>query len=218
MQTLSNSANSRQLAKLGTFEKNSNSTRADSPQHRPKSSLNSHSLLNQQDWPGIRRSLCEYAHWQLQNFWFRFGDSTSPEDLAHEAIASLWDGTRKWDPSRVNIQCFLRGVIDSKISHLFSSVEQTRLVSIHTLHNIKNDEDPYERDGIDLHIFNEIQNDTPLFTSGLLDSMAFIEAVIFMESEFKIRLADAVEVNADNMDSLGQWTQAVLKACAKKRT
>jgi len=62
---------------------------------------------------------------------------------------------------------------------------------------------------------SEITAETKLFSAGLLDSLAFIELVAFIETGFKIRLSDAIEVNVDNMDSVGQLVDAVVKAGKK---
>lgn len=65
---------------------------------------------------------------------------------------------------------------------------------------------------------SEISPDTKLFSSGLLDSLAFIELVTFLESEFKVRLSDAGEVNLDSLDSIELITRKVLDAFHKKKS
>ena len=63
---------------------------------------------------------------------------------------------------------------------------------------------------------SEIATDTKLFSSGLLDSLAFIELVLFVEKEFHIKLSDVSEVNMESLDSieqiLGPVTQATKSA------
>ena len=59
---------------------------------------------------------------------------------------------------------------------------------------------------------SEIGRDTKIFSSGLLDSLAFIEIVLFLEKEFQIRLAKATKVHMTSLDSVGQIIDAVLKA------
>jgi acyl carrier protein len=51
---------------------------------------------------------------------------------------------------------------------------------------------------------SELANDTKLFSSGLLDSLTFVELVLFVEKEFHIKLADVVDVNMDSLDSIEQ--------------
>ncbi len=57
-----------------------------------------------------------------------------------------------------------------------------------------------------------IASDTKIFSSGLLDSLAFIEIVLFVEKEFQIRLGKVTEVNMTSLDTVGQIVDAVLKA------
>lgn len=58
---------------------------------------------------------------------------------------------------------------------------------------------------------SEITNETKLFSSGLLDSLAFVELVFFIEREFHIKLADVTEVNMDSLDSIEQILAPILK-------
>jgi acyl carrier protein len=51
---------------------------------------------------------------------------------------------------------------------------------------------------------SELTDDTRLFSSGLLDSLTFVELVLFVEREFHIKLSDAVDVNMDSLDSIEQ--------------
>ena len=56
---------------------------------------------------------------------------------------------------------------------------------------------------------SELTPATLLFTSGLLDSLTYIQLVTFLQSEFDIRLSDVIEVNGDNLDSLERILKAV---------
>ncbi len=47
----------------------------------------------------------------------------------------------------------------------------------------------------------ELQDDTPLITGGILDSIATLKIVSFLESEFGIQVA-AHEADADYLDSI----------------
>ena len=48
----------------------------------------------------------------------------------------------------------------------------------------------------------DLTDDTKLFSSGLLDSLAFIELVLFVEKELHLKLADVTDVNMDSLDSI----------------
>ena len=48
---------------------------------------------------------------------------------------------------------------------------------------------------------DELQDDTPLITGGILDSIATLKIVSFLESEFGIQVA-AHEADADYLDSV----------------
>ena len=48
---------------------------------------------------------------------------------------------------------------------------------------------------------DELKNDTPLMTSGILDSIATLKMVTFLESEFNISV-EAHEVDAENLNTL----------------
>ena len=49
----------------------------------------------------------------------------------------------------------------------------------------------------------ELGDDTALISSGILDSLATVRLVTFLEDQYKIEIA-AYEANADNLDSLAQ--------------
>src|SRR5258706_13813461 len=48
----------------------------------------------------------------------------------------------------------------------------------------------------------DLTDDTKLFSSGLLDSLAFIELVLFVEKDLQLKLADVTEVNMKRVDSV----------------
>jgi acyl carrier protein len=54
--------------------------------------------------------------------------------------------------------------------------------------------------GIDIQ---DIDADTPLFSSQLVDSFALVTLMMFVEREAGIRIAPA-DVNLDNMDTIGR--------------
>ena len=55
---------------------------------------------------------------------------------------------------------------------------------------------------------DELQSDTPLLTTGILDSIATLKLVSFLESEFDIGI-EAHEADAQNMNTVGQITALV---------
>ena len=48
---------------------------------------------------------------------------------------------------------------------------------------------------------NELKSDTPLMTGGILDSIATLKLVAFLEESFEIRL-EAHETDSENLDTL----------------
>src|SRR5258706_3429448 len=48
----------------------------------------------------------------------------------------------------------------------------------------------------------DLTDDTKLFSSGLLDSLAFIELVLFVQKELHLKLAYGTDVNLDSLDSI----------------
>lgn len=49
---------------------------------------------------------------------------------------------------------------------------------------------------------DELADDTPLMTTGILDSLATLKLVTFLEQEFDIAV-EAHEADAENLDTLG---------------
>ena len=56
----------------------------------------------------------------------------------------------------------------------------------------------------------ELTDDTPLMTTGILDSLATLKLVTYLESEFDIAV-DAHEADAENLDTLDRIV-ALVKA------
>lgn len=54
--------------------------------------------------------------------------------------------------------------------------------------------------GVDV---SEIENDSPLFSSGLIDSASLVELIVFVESEAGVKF-DPDDVTLDNLDSIDQ--------------
>ena len=86
-----------------------------------------------QDWEEILERLTRHAHYKLLRLVWRgvpFSRGGAPPggveaaDLASEAIVDFLDGRRKRDPEvQPDLLTFLKGVVDSKVSHLVESVE-----------------------------------------------------------------------------------------------
>ena len=54
--------------------------------------------------------------------------------------------------------------------------------------------------GVDV---GEIENDSPLFSSGLIDSASLVELIVFVETEGGVKF-DPDDVTLDNLDSINQ--------------
>lgn len=59
--------------------------------------------------------------------------------------------------------------------------------------------------GLDI---SNVTNDTPLFTSGMIDSFALIELLSYLEGEFKCKI-DISDLGIDNLDTLDAITRLV---------
>ena len=57
---------------------------------------------------------------------------------------------------------------------------------------------------------DELTSDTPLMTTGILDSLATIKLVTYLESEFDIAV-EAHEADAENLDTLDRIVALVGK-------
>ena len=55
----------------------------------------------------------------------------------------------------------------------------------------------------------EIETDTKLFSSGILDSLAYIELVLFVEREFQVSLSKTAGLSSVSLDSIGQIIELV---------
>ncbi len=57
---------------------------------------------------------------------------------------------------------------------------------------------------------SELRNDTSFLNYGVLDSTGILELIIFIESEFNLRISDA-EVLPENLDSVDCVSRLVIK-------
>ncbi len=62
---------------------------------------------------------------------------------------------------------------------------------------------------------NELQDDTPLITGGILDSIATLKLVSFIEETFNVRLA-AHEADVDHLNTLNDIADLVEVKRGKK--
>lgn len=89
-------------------------------------------ILEKLDWVEIAEKLAVYATFKVQKAYWRTGKGTLPkgleiEDFAYNAIDSLWTGQRHWNPDKEpDVMRFLKGVVDSEVSHLLESPEHLR--------------------------------------------------------------------------------------------
>ena len=60
----------------------------------------------------------------------------------------------------------------------------------------------YFRDKMRVDV-SEIEDETPLFSSGLIDSFAIVELLLFLEKHTGSRLG-AEDINLDNLDTVQQ--------------
>jgi hypothetical protein len=89
--------------------------------------------LSDEEWGELLERLTLYAAYKMIRLYWRGvrgsrGGKTpgglEPQDLAAEAVLSVIDGTRTWNHDVApDLLGFLRGVVDSKISHLVESLE-----------------------------------------------------------------------------------------------
>jgi|ERR1043166_4621341 acyl carrier protein len=55
---------------------------------------------------------------------------------------------------------------------------------------------------------SDIDTSMKIFSSGLLDSLTYIDLVLFIDQEFKIKLSN---VNIDSMDSIAEILETVMR-------
>lgn len=76
------------------------------------------------DWKDMLRKLTAYAAsraryvFGIKNNYGTLPMGASIETVVQESVRKLLDGTRAWDPDRVDLFGFLMGVVKSEISHL----------------------------------------------------------------------------------------------------
>lgn len=99
--------------------------------------------LSEEKWAEIHKRLTLYAEDKVFERWWRGArgskcargsDSASipgglgPADIASEAIVDFINGTRVWNQAKQpDLLKFLKGVVDSKVNHLATSVENKKM-------------------------------------------------------------------------------------------
>jgi acyl carrier protein len=63
---------------------------------------------------------------------------------------------------------------------------------------------------------NELKDSTPLITGGILDSLATLKLVAYLEDEFKVTF-EAHDTDRDNFDTIADITRLVLSKLDAKR-
>ena len=58
----------------------------------------------------------------------------------------------------------------------------------------------------------DIDRRTSLFASGLLDSLTFVQLVVFLEKTFTVKFPPAMVASLTSLDTIDQVIQCVLKA------
>lgn len=99
--------------------------------------LDARRLLQETDWADIGIRLTAYAMWKARNYRWRTGQvwalaaGKTPEDVAREAIVKVLDGSRAWAPERGALLPYLQGIVDSLMSHLAASTDNSVLQRWH---------------------------------------------------------------------------------------
>ena len=85
--------------------------------------------IEKADWHEITIKLASYANNRARSV-FKIRDSMavlpmgfSVESVVQEVIRKFLDGTRKWNPDKVDLLGFLMGAIKSEISHLIGAMD-----------------------------------------------------------------------------------------------
>lgn len=99
--------------------------------------LDARRLLQETDWADIGIRLTAYAMWKARNYRWRTGQvwalaaGKTPEDVARDAIVKVLDGSRAWAPERGALLPYLQGIVDSLMSHLAASTDNSVLQRWH---------------------------------------------------------------------------------------
>jgi DNA-directed RNA polymerase specialized sigma24 family protein len=87
--------------------------------------------LQEADWRAIGTQVTAHATWKAQNFAWRTGDhedlalGLQAIDIAQTAIKKVLTGERAWNPERGDLLSYLKGVVDSLVSHMANSMDNS---------------------------------------------------------------------------------------------
>ena len=87
--------------------------------------------LSSQDWKALYPQLTHYALLLVKSLRWQTGSTDLPkgfqaQDLVNEAITLVFTGQRRWNPGKVPVLIYLKGVIRSLASHLVESAEHKK--------------------------------------------------------------------------------------------
>ena len=78
-------------------------------------------------WDGIILKLTNYAIFKTNRLYWKYRtlpQGLTPEDMVMEAINKMFEGKRKWNPSKnPDLYSYLKSVVDSDISHIYETKE-----------------------------------------------------------------------------------------------
>jgi len=184
------------LAKTGKLGGIRNGRSAIEPKGRPvKAEV--YRKLQEADWAAIGKALAAYATWKAQNLAWRTGDihnlacGLQGVDIAQTAIEKVLNDKREWEPERGELLPYLKGVVDSLMSHLAESADNTVQARFA--------KDPQGKELVDQAEFQAARNDD----SGLLSSHQSLRKTNSDRDGARVaELFAAVEGQGDLMDVL----------------
>ncbi|MBW2730822.1 MAG: acyl carrier protein [Deltaproteobacteria bacterium] len=62
-----------------------------------------------------------------------------------------------------------------------------------------------------------LQGSTPLFSAGLLDSLQFLDLVLFVERRFSVELGHVAEPTPEKLDTVDKIVELILSASTRSR-
>jgi DNA-directed RNA polymerase specialized sigma24 family protein len=92
-------------------------------------------LFEDADWYRLTLELAKYARMLIHRKRWRTGsvnilaEGKCCEDLVQEAVKKAFDESRSWDPERVDLLRFLKGIVRSLVSHLVECDDNKLTVS-----------------------------------------------------------------------------------------
>ncbi|MGA1824394.1 MAG: hypothetical protein ACMUIP_06985 [bacterium] len=91
-------------------------------------------LLVAADWERHILELAKYVNWRINFLSWRTGtdgllpEGKSADDIVYASIQGLFEGTRKWNPERVDLKGELRGIASSLINNLVNKLDNIIIV------------------------------------------------------------------------------------------